>query len=132
MPAIAIDISQTGLRPCIVTHKIKSKPVEKKAIFHTWAANYGPGAIAIVEYEDGSIAQVAPKCLRFIDSSIYFNQFYWEEDPCQEESQKIQSNALTAETSSSQNQFTTFKHALADQYQSMEATSISGDALSRE
>lgn len=76
------DIISVGLRPCIVTHKVKGKTVEKKAIFHEWDVSMvskGDDVIvqtlALVEYEDGTVAQVKIKNIRFIDNR--FRGMFW-------------------------------------------------------
>ena len=77
------------IRPCVVTHKVNKKLVHKKAIFHRWTTNIviNSGsqivtALAIVEYEDGTAAQVSVKNLRFLDSDERFSRFadYFSEE----------------------------------------------------
>lgn len=76
------DILGVGLRPCIVTHKVKGHPVEKKALFHCWTVSKVDEdliqTLALVEYEDGSLAQVKLKCLRFTDGMVRY--FYEMEE----------------------------------------------------
>lgn len=71
-----------GVRPCIV----KQNGEEKKALFHMWnnfakpvaADVYAGGCpegqisivFAIVEYEDGSVDEVRPAQIRFVDNKI--------------------------------------------------------------
>ena len=77
-----IDIINIGARPCIVTHKFKGEKVEKRAIFHKWVTNvvkedglFMVNELALVEYEDGTVAQVKLKNLRFLDDLVlkYFS-----------------------------------------------------------
>lgn len=81
------DTTPVGaIRLCKVTHKVKGKKAEKKAIFHGWCMNSvikedGSGIIqtlALVEYADGSVAQVNPKNLRFTDG--LFDGYFREEE----------------------------------------------------
>lgn len=66
-------------RPCFV------KEAEyKKAIFHRWVDTSFPKekgfilqTLALVEYEDGSIAQIQPKKLIFADGGD-FDKFTWK------------------------------------------------------
>jgi hypothetical protein len=71
-----------GVRPCIVTQNGE----EKKALFHMWnnfakpvaADVYAGGCpegqisivFGIVEYEDGSVDEVRPAQIRFVDNKI--------------------------------------------------------------
>lgn len=71
-----------GVRPCIV----KQNGEEKKALFHMWnnfakpvaADVYAGGCpegqisivFGIVEYEDGSVDEVRPAQIRFVDNKI--------------------------------------------------------------
>ena len=71
-----------GVRPCIVTQNGE----EKKALFHMWnnfakpvaADVYAGGCpegqisivFGIVEYEDGSVDEVRPAQIRFVDYKI--------------------------------------------------------------
>ena len=72
------------LRPCIVhihgisykswdnekqemKHLIKIKEKAKKSLFHCWHPLTGD---AIVEYEDGTIHEVKPTQIRFVDNAI--------------------------------------------------------------
>lgn len=71
-----------GVRPCIV----KQNGEEKKALFHIWnnfakpvaADVYAGGCpegqisivFGIVEYEDGSVDEVRPAQIRFVDNKI--------------------------------------------------------------
>ena len=78
---ITIEI---GLRPCIVENSVK-------ALFHLWAVNRTPHyeikspvkgvlnpsfegfdeyIVAIVEYEDGTIREVEPTQIRFVDNAM--------------------------------------------------------------
>lgn len=81
------DILSVGLRPCIVTHKVKGKTVEKRAIFHRWVQSVVgktesdeiiAQTLALVEYENGTVAQVKPKSLRFTDGMVRY--FYEMEE----------------------------------------------------
>lgn len=76
------DIINIGMRPCIVMHKVRGKNQEKKAIFHMWIMSWIPKennqlmqTLALVEYEDGTMGQVKPKCIRFTDNLVsdYFS-----------------------------------------------------------
>lgn len=77
------------LRPCIVYG-------DKKALFHRWsdkcqviepsiAVGGHPGGqlsqtVAIIEYEDGSVAEVYPSRVRFLDTPGQMDEFeacYW-------------------------------------------------------
>lgn len=55
----------------------------KKAIFHRWVDTSFPKdkgfisqTLALVEYEDGSVAQIQPKKVKFADGGD-FDQFTW-------------------------------------------------------
>jgi hypothetical protein len=79
-----------GVRPCIVTQNGE----EKKALFHMWnnfakpvaADVYAGGCpegqisivFGIVEYEDGSVDEVRPAQIRFVDNKI--KGYAFEED----------------------------------------------------
>lgn len=79
-----------GVRPCIVTQNGE----EKKALFHIWnnfakpvaADVYAGGCpegqisivFGIVEYEDGSVDEVRPAQIRFVDNKI--KDYAFEED----------------------------------------------------
>lgn len=79
-----------GVRPCIV----KQTGEEKKALFHMWnnfakpvaADVYAGGCpegqisivFGIVEYEDGSVDEVRPAQIRFVDNKI--KGYAFEED----------------------------------------------------
>lgn len=79
-----------GVRPCIV----KQNGEEKKALFHMWnnfakpvaadvyAGGCPEGQISIVfgilEYEDGSVDEVRPAQIRFVDNKI--KGYAFEED----------------------------------------------------
>lgn len=39
-----------------------------------------PGLIALVEYEDGTIEEVSPMSVRFLDGGEKFNEMVWLED----------------------------------------------------
>ena len=92
-----IDIMPgSAIRACIVTHKVKGKKVETKAIFHTWCMNAvikdeAHGIIqtlALVEYADGSIAQVNPKNLRFTDG--LFDEYFREDEDEKSSEEQLQ------------------------------------------
>lgn len=67
-----------GVRPCIVTQNGE----EKKALFHMWEFFAKPVAIGscpegqmsmifgLVEYEDGTMGEVNPSQIRFVDNRI--------------------------------------------------------------
>lgn len=78
--AVAVDVGEgeggpRGMRPCIVNGK--------EALFHRWSekadiyapspvvGGHGGGAVkwtvAIIEYEDGQVAEVMPCDIRFLD-----------------------------------------------------------------
>lgn len=61
------DIDYDG--PFVKFGPVKIEEPEKflKALFHTWHPVTGK---AIVEYEDGTIHEVAPTCVRFVDNAI--------------------------------------------------------------
>lgn len=79
-----------GVRPCIVTQNDE----EKKALFHMWENFAKPVAadlyiggcpegqisivFGIVEYEDGSVDEVRPAQIRFVDNKI--KGYAFEED----------------------------------------------------
>lgn len=79
-----------GVRPCIV----KQNGEEKKALFHMWnnfakpvaADVYAGGCpegqisivFGIVEYKDGSVDEVRPAQIRFVDNKI--KGYAFEED----------------------------------------------------
>jgi hypothetical protein len=85
----SIEIS-FAVRPCIV----KQNGEEKKALFHMWnnfakpvaADVYAGGCpegqisivFGIVEYEDGSVDEVRPAQIRFVDNKI--KGYAFEED----------------------------------------------------
>ena len=73
-------IIENKLRPCVV----KINEVEKRALFHRWSdqsdviapsllkGGHSGGTVrytvAIVEYEDGRVAEVSPTLIRFLDN----------------------------------------------------------------
>lgn len=78
---------ETELRPCIVSGK-------HKALFHMWSVESNNTwwdnsegeemqcanerkTVGIVEYEDGTIHQCYPGCIKFIDGKI--NEYCFEE-----------------------------------------------------
>lgn len=72
-----LDVS-VDMRPCIVTHKVKGHTTERNAIFHKWISSVVSTStdvivqtLALVEYEDGTVAQVKPKSIRFIDNVVW-------------------------------------------------------------
>lgn len=89
-----LDVN-VGLRPCTVTHKVKGKDVEKRAIFHGWTQSIVGKTktneiivqtLALVEYEDGSLAQVKAKSLRFTDGMVRY--FYEVMDSHEEDTEE--------------------------------------------
>lgn len=52
-------------RPCVV------KTTDEKGLFHRWC-DYNGMTIALVEFEDGHVAQVNPKNIQFLDSRYVF------------------------------------------------------------
>ena len=78
-----IEISN-ALRPCIVTFGKQEAPRERyNALLHFWAVKQHPKdamlvgetagqvsfPIGIVEYEDGSVHEIRPQHIRFIDNA---------------------------------------------------------------
>lgn len=78
-----ITIRTAEYRPCYVTEAIAysdGRPVvrhERKALFHRWAEIIEPPkwgesiraaaqTVAIVEFEDGNVAEVEPSAVRFV------------------------------------------------------------------
>lgn len=57
-------------RPCEVTIKFEVH----KALFHCWGNGY-----AIVEMDDGSVLDVYPNQVRFLDSAAKFNEYAWND-----------------------------------------------------
>lgn len=62
------------LRPCIAGTK------KKKALFHRWYEDPHAGLVAVVEYEDGTVAKVIPKNIVFIDSAGKFAGISWGDE----------------------------------------------------
>jgi len=60
----------------------------QKALFHKWVDNpitrkdgvQVMQTLALVEFEDGTVARVESKSIRFDDSKRYFDQFIWTEE----------------------------------------------------
>lgn len=77
------------LRPCYISKKsFKNGP--KKAIFHGWIELKSPNmtqTLALVEYEDGVVEQVKPTSIIFTDSKQLFDEFYWDEEDEDEETE---------------------------------------------
>ena len=86
---------KSGLRPCIIRIPDKKKQFKEiKALFHCWdfrsevigesylrgghPAGQISATFAIVEYEDGTIHEVEPQNVRFVDGLI--NQYGFMED----------------------------------------------------
>lgn len=61
------------LRPCIAGTK------KKKGLFHRWYEDPHAGIVGIIEYEDGSVAKVTPKNIRFVDSTSKFAGISWSD-----------------------------------------------------
>lgn len=57
-------------RPCITT------TTDKRALFHRWVEEVGM-TLALLEFEDGHLAKVNPKNIRFLDSRGMFSDIYW-------------------------------------------------------
>lgn len=57
-------------RPCII------KTTDERALFHRWVEEVGM-TIALVEFEDGHVAKVNPKNIRFLDSRGMFSDICW-------------------------------------------------------
>lgn len=83
----------TAKRPCIVTFGKPSAPTERyNALFHFWAMKQHPRdamlsgetagqvsfPVGVVEYEDGSVHEVRPHHIRFIDDAC--NGYCFEVD----------------------------------------------------
>lgn len=77
------------IRPCYISKKsFKNGP--KKAIFHGWIELKSPNmtqTLALVEYEDGVVEQVKPTSVIFTDSKWLFDEFYWDEEDGDEETE---------------------------------------------
>ena len=67
------------LRPCVAGTK------KKKALFHRWYEDPHAGLVAVVEYEDGSVAKVTHKNIKFIDSASKFAGYSWGDEEAVEE-----------------------------------------------
>ena len=67
------------LRPCIAGTK------KNKALFHRWYEDPHAGLVAVVEYEDGTVAKVIPKNIVFIDSAGKFAEICWRYEEAEEE-----------------------------------------------
>ena len=80
-------IVSDGKRPCYV----QTKDTGRKAIFHRWIELSCPitQTLALVEYEDGTIGQVKPTSLTFIDGGE-FEDFDWKEE--EDEPEPIEEN----------------------------------------
>lgn len=57
-------------RPCITT------TTDKRALFHRWVEEVGM-TLALLEFEDGHLAKVNPKNIRFLDSPGIFSDICW-------------------------------------------------------
>ena len=92
------DIMLDGvIRPCVVVHKINKKKVEKRAIFHRWTTNFVMSdrtqvvtALALIEYKDGTVAQVSVKNLRFLDTEERFSEYFREEEDEKSSEEQLQ------------------------------------------
>lgn len=62
------------LRPCIAGTK------KKKALFHRWYEDPHAGLVAVVEYEDGTVAKVIPKNIVFVGNAGKFAEFSWGDE----------------------------------------------------
>lgn len=83
---LVTTIIEDGKRPCYV--QLKEFNGEKhKAIFHRWIELSCPitQTLALVEYEDGSVAQVKPTSIIFADGGD-FDILTWEEENNESES----------------------------------------------
>lgn len=67
------------LRPCIAGTK------KKKGLFHRWYEDPHAGIVGIIEYEDGTVAKVTPKNIRFVDSGSKFLGICWGDEEATEE-----------------------------------------------
>ena len=67
------------LRPCIAGTK------KKKGLFHRWYEDPHAGIVGIIEYEDGSVAKVTPKNIRFVDGANKFAGISWGDEGAAEE-----------------------------------------------
>lgn len=63
-------------RPCLV--RVRSET--KKGLFHCWSmvGRGTPGAVAIVELENGRIVEMIPNKIQFLDHGI-FNEYDFTE-----------------------------------------------------
>ena len=62
MPTLKSTITiETKVRPCLVG--------KRKALFHCWA-NKPDTAVGIVEYNDGSVHEVYPREIKFLDDWV--------------------------------------------------------------
>lgn len=66
MPSFTISFR---LRPCLAHGE--------RALFHRWDIDDFDTAVAIVEYEDGTMDSVYPDNLRFLDSKATFAEYAW-------------------------------------------------------
>ena len=65
-----LTITNSEYRPCVVDRK--------KAMFHRWESllEYEiKQTVAIIEYEDGTVDEVLPYKIRFLDSKGLFAQY---------------------------------------------------------
>ena len=85
-------------RPCMVDtyEREEGKKIERRAFFHLFATSAYPiepsllkgghpggqvsKPVAIVEYEDGTVEDVLPSRVRFLDTEWLMEQYAWGED----------------------------------------------------
>lgn len=78
-------------RPCI------TKTTDKRALFHRWVEEVGM-TLALLEFEDGHLAKVNPKNIRFLDSREMFSDICWnmgdeiDEDEDEDEDEEEREN----------------------------------------
>ena len=85
IPPSFVATSEESYRICYVDTWQRE---HQKALFHKWVDNpitrkdgvQVMQTLALVEFEDGSVARVEAKSIRFDDSPRYFEQHVWTED----------------------------------------------------
>lgn len=92
---------RSEMRPCWV----KNGGAERKALFHCWeqksqlvgaSAMLGGhpsgmvlGMVALVEYEDGTVHEVYPSGVRFLDTDAIMSQYAWLMDQGEDEDEHV-------------------------------------------
>ena len=77
IPEISFDRCCNGIKIDTVLYR---KSYERKALFHLWHPVTGN---AIVEYEDGTIHEVEPTQIRFVDNAM--SEYVFQEDKGEKE-----------------------------------------------